>query len=656
MKYFVTGATGFIGSHFAVSASDRNRLFCLVRGGSDAKARVRLLHKLSIAESAYDGAKHANLDCIDVIRGNIKDNWLGVSRENIEMLQAEGIDIFFHFAASLNFEKDRLEKINKHNVQGVKNAIALAARMGVQRFVYVSTAYTVGKKEGLISETLHDLQGPFNNYYEESKCSAEHIVAAQCNELNMAYSILRPSVIIGVSSTKRSGGSTTGLYAFVRDFYQLKDAVDALSVETKIYADPDMSVNFNPIDAVIEDIDYIIDSDFSGGPIYHISATHGVRLYDAVEVMKDVVGIKNLNLIKDKPNQLSPLDELIGKRAEFYNSYLVFPKLFERSIPLQHGCHLDELREYVERYVEELRSDDVGRELIKETLRTSDAVSINTYRTTPSKNKDALLIINAFGMPVDFWYKFISRAKVEFNIYTWESRYLPSNAPLDGTNIENDRHIQDAMEFLNAHGVEDAHVVGWCTGAKLALKMAYQQPHCVKTLTLLSGGFNIPEEKFRTSYEKQLTDTLNDIASDILLAELYYDLIYAKNDETGANDGEIRSVLHATNANYLQYTSLPFRSPQNIYRYANQISTFYREKDIDWANEVDVPTLVLTAKNDINTHPNGSRFISELMPDASYVELGDGDHYLMDSHTEFVLKSITKHIGKVKARTLLGIV
>lgn len=645
MKYFVTGGTGFIGSHFIALMARCNEIHALVRGEDPGSARERLLVRLKVAVDAYSDYREVDESHLHCITGNIEVPDLGIKPSSISALCESGIDMFWHFAASLDFNEKNSEIINKRNIEGVKNAIALAARLQVKRFVYISTAYTAGAREGEIHETLHNAEGPFNNRYEESKCTAEHLVAELCEEYGIDYAILRPSVIIGVSGTKKSGGTSTGLYAFIRDLYHMKHAVDSIGVQPRLYADTGMVVNFNPIDGVMADIQYLVDNDFPKGPIYHLSSSYGFTLGDGIDLISQAVGIANLELVNEEPLNRTPIDELIGKRSEFYKSYIFHPKNFQRSIPLSHGCTLEDLRGYVSSYVEELNAQQSRARLRRETIMLSDGVPVDAYCCTGSGKRQAILIVTAFGMPVDFWLKFINLAGKTYDIYTWETRYLPCNSPLEGTDISPNRHVRDAVEILDHFGIERAHVLGWCTGAKLALKMARRHSERVCSLTLLSGGYNIDGPGLKTPYENRLTDTLLEVTGGLDVAELYYDLIYNGDSSDEESDQRTRSILHATNADYVQYTSLPFRSPENIYRYARLISSFYEDRDIGWLKEIKSPTLLITSKDDINTHPAASRYVANNIDGAICIEIDEGDHYLMDSHTQAVFQHFCQHVS-----------
>ena len=130
-----------------------------------------------------------------------------LNAEHLRALASENIETVWHFAASLRFEKAHSSELMADNVGGTRNAMATARAIGARRFVYISTAYSCGAAEGSVGEELHSLAGPFNNAYEESKCQAEHVVMAESSSLGLQSIIVRPSIVVGPSTTWRTGGS-----------------------------------------------------------------------------------------------------------------------------------------------------------------------------------------------------------------------------------------------------------------------------------------------------------------------------------------------------------------------------------------------------------------------------------------------------------------
>lgn len=171
MHIFVTGALGFIGSHF-------------VERALAADHRVTGLYR---RERPANHALLTNLRRLgaDMRRGDILDG----------AAVAAGTDVVCHFAAAFresNADGDYFERVN---VRGTASLIDAAARQGVKRFVFCSTAGIYGRNTPGVADEDRPMC-PWNDY-ETSKVAAERVVREQAPAAGMEYVILRPSVVYG---------------------------------------------------------------------------------------------------------------------------------------------------------------------------------------------------------------------------------------------------------------------------------------------------------------------------------------------------------------------------------------------------------------------------------------------------------------------------
>lgn len=335
----MTGATGFLGSHFLVNkvAQEFRCIHAIVRGKTTQAAQQRMTDAAMTAADSYPEGADFRLDPerVCAMVGDIEKPLCGLNADQIARLRESGADVFWHFAASLAFEDHKKEQIYAQNVIGVQNALQLARDIGVRRFVYVSTAYTIGKCFGHVDEALHAVEGPFNNYYEQTKCQAEHVVKTFCAEQGIACTILRPSIVIGPAVSKRTGGSTTGLYGFVREVVKLKAYPKGVLRQVRLHAQPEAEVNLMPVDYLMKDIHYLVKADFGGQDIYHLSATDSVSFEVVLNHMRQQLDLEEL-VIEESPFEPgSRIEKEFAKKTVFYSGYIKNTKKFTRGIPEQ---------------------------------------------------------------------------------------------------------------------------------------------------------------------------------------------------------------------------------------------------------------------------------------------------------------------------------
>jgi len=152
MKCFVTGATGFLGSHVAHQLHSRG-------------AELRLL-----VRSSSRTENIADLTAERVI-GDLRD---------VESLKRgmEGCEFVFHVAADYRLWAANGQEIYQSNVEGTRNILQAARDSGVRRVVYTSSVATMGfGNNGRVTDestpvTLANMIGD----YKRSKFMAEQLV------------------------------------------------------------------------------------------------------------------------------------------------------------------------------------------------------------------------------------------------------------------------------------------------------------------------------------------------------------------------------------------------------------------------------------------------------------------------------------------------
>lgn len=153
MKVLVTGGAGFIGSH-------------MVRALLERGAHVNVLDDFSTG-------KRENLPAADglrVIEGDVADP--GAVRAALE-----GRDAFIHLAAVASVERSVQEPLATHrtNLQGSIQLFEAAARLGVRRGLYASSAAVYGDSTNLPLATT-EAPRPLSPYAAD-KLAGEHYLA-----------------------------------------------------------------------------------------------------------------------------------------------------------------------------------------------------------------------------------------------------------------------------------------------------------------------------------------------------------------------------------------------------------------------------------------------------------------------------------------------
>lgn len=173
MRIFVTGATGFIGSHFVERAIGAGHsIVALYRPGNRDSGALQLLR---------DRGAH-------LIAGDI------LQPESFAQALVD-VACCCHFASAFREMGVADDYFDSINVKGARRVLETAAANGVRRFVYCSTAGIYGQQvDGLIDERR--TPQPWNAY-ERSKLAAEKAVREGARAIGIEYVILRPSSVYG---------------------------------------------------------------------------------------------------------------------------------------------------------------------------------------------------------------------------------------------------------------------------------------------------------------------------------------------------------------------------------------------------------------------------------------------------------------------------
>jgi nucleoside-diphosphate-sugar epimerase len=351
---FVTGGSGFLGSHFLCWARriGRAAAVVLVRAPDDAIRKRKLIRACATAAQSYEVFSFDELPQLTVVGGDVEKTLCGLAQAKVAELRAADIQEFWHFAASLRFEAGERAAIIDRNVRGAENAVKLAAALGAKRFVHVSTAYCVGAVEGLACEKPHQVARPFSNAYEAGKCYAEHAILRVAAQHGLSTTILRPSIVIGPQSTKRTGGSRIGLYGLLRELASVRDLF-LEHAPIRVPVRPEIEVNLIPVDCVMRDIREIVRNEFGRSMIYHLCASHGPSVNAVFTTLCATLKVDGLKLVS-LSEPASPILDMMPERIQFYAPYLRLDRRFERSLPQGSSISARDLAKFIKTAGEEI--------------------------------------------------------------------------------------------------------------------------------------------------------------------------------------------------------------------------------------------------------------------------------------------------------------
>jgi dihydroflavonol-4-reductase len=177
MQAFVTGATGFLGSHVA-------RVLC------EQGAKLRLLVR------ATSNLKNLQELPAETVTGDLRDP------VSLEKAMA-GCDTVFHVAADYRLWVRDPQEMYRSNVDGTRSLLQAARKNDVRRLVYTSSVATIGfRTNGSLADedcpvSVSDMIG----HYKRSKFMAEQ-VALEAGRSGMHVVTVNPTTPVGEGDVK----------------------------------------------------------------------------------------------------------------------------------------------------------------------------------------------------------------------------------------------------------------------------------------------------------------------------------------------------------------------------------------------------------------------------------------------------------------------
>jgi farnesol dehydrogenase len=195
MKYFVTGANGFIGSRLVERLLDADhKVMCLVRSPEKA---IKLVN--AGAETVV-----GDLHSTDILAEGM-----------------QGCDCVFHLAAYAKpWSKDKSLPF-RINVEGTANVLKAALQSGVPRFVFTSSAAVIGPSgTGMTVDENTVRIAPYFNEYEETKAKAESLVKEYAGR-GLHTVIVNPTRVFGPGPLSESNAVTKMLKAYCKGTWRI---------------------------------------------------------------------------------------------------------------------------------------------------------------------------------------------------------------------------------------------------------------------------------------------------------------------------------------------------------------------------------------------------------------------------------------------------
>lgn len=290
MNAFITGATGFIGSHLAdklIHDSNWDEVKCLVRS----------------KEKWLEGKDYTRID------GDL-DSIKAIERA------LEGVDVIFHIAAIVKATSQA--EFDHANVDATENIIRLAKKTGVKKLVILSSLAASGSSNGT-PRVESDPMKPVSMYGKSKKKMEQMIHREAGNDLSIT--LIRPPAVYGPREEQI--------------FTLFKIMNKGIAPIVGDGENPKISLLY--VDDLIQAILLAADQKLAGVHTYFVSGDRDTNWNEISEIVKTVLN-KKLTTINLRSTWVKNIAGIIETTASFFGTYPVINREKANEMVLEWTC------------------------------------------------------------------------------------------------------------------------------------------------------------------------------------------------------------------------------------------------------------------------------------------------------------------------------
>jgi pimeloyl-ACP methyl ester carboxylesterase len=268
-----------------------------------------------------------------------------------------------------------------------------------------------------------------------------------------------------------------------------------------------------------------------------------------------------------------------------------------------------------------------------------DGVSLNYAVSEHREGKPWIALIIPFGLRVTIAKPFFDFFQPQYNIISWEARLIlsPDDRPAAPDAFELHRHVTDFEVVLTSCNIRKCLVVGYCSGAGIALGAANRYPHRISHLVLAHGEYVLLNEPgCSTQFAREVDGLLTMAHAD----ENHLRQIFEKVKEERVDTGDHRP----------RGIDLPFSQLTFLRRYAQNYQAYKKVDFQKLAHAVTHRTLLMTGKKDVQTNVASTVKIKDAMSNAVLHVDDAADHYGILREDSSTLITLWNHLCEQRVR------
>ena len=208
-----------------------------------------------------------------------------------------------------------------------------------------------------------------------------------------------------------------------------------------------------------------------------------------------------------------------------------------------------------------------------------------------------VLLLGAPGMPLELMAGWVRALGARRPLASWETRGMFGPRWDQVTELTLEHQVADAVAVLDAAGWPEAHFVGICGGAVLALACAARHRQRVRSLALWFGDFDLGSAVPKTEHQRNLQALMEMVVARRVSAQALRDVLVA-------------SMAKLSDPDLAPLAMYPFASAALLEQYCNMNHPIMSTDCRPYLAAIGAPCLVGYGPDDSTTHPEGSRAVA----------------------------------------------
>lgn len=391
-------------------------------------------------------------------------------------------------------------------------------------------------------------------------------------------------------------------------------------------------ISVKPLVNALEDsvrVSTVVSGKFTSDLSDFSSSINSLQIKDLLNKITARLDMRPLEFCLDTVRNMTTFEHVVSNRLAMTPDY--WSKL-QASMKLLSNLDKTNMDEIIDEIVDETVDNSIKSSFQHSEVISFDGASLKAYAGGATNGK-VVVMVPPCGMPFQLceqWLRYLSQ---EHYVITWESRGLFGKTDnFDALNYDVASQAKDLFAVMNHFEIEEAHVMGLCGGAAIALTAASLEPIRVSSLSLWHGDFELGNNSQKTRYQKDLQILMSMAGNNRTQAASLQKLFTQPN------------ILENIPANLAHLVLYPYTTGELLFRYGKLNGNIMTAEIMPILEKVSQPTLVVTSFDDTTAHPEGSLYVADKLSNATLHTKLHGSHISLFDAESNITKLATKFI------------